>query len=343
MTVQLQVTRFDGAGEEWDAFTRGQAGWTQFHRFGWRNVFQRVMGHECPYLVARDADGKMTGVLPLVRVRSALFGHYLVSQPFVNYGGPLGSDAAIQALTAEAARLADQGSVKLLELRSRRELPIDLPVSHRKVTVVLDLEADDPQKTFKKFEAKLRSQVRRPAKEGVTIRFGADQVRPFFKVFAEHMRDLGTPTQPERLFTELAAEFPEDMWTACAYLGDTPVAGGIGFRWGNEFEMTWASSLHAHSRISPNMGLYWAFMEKCVQEGVSVFNFGRTTPGSGTHRFKLQWGGREEPLWWYQRSTGLAKTPSPDDAAYAWGPRIWRKLPLPVANLIGPRVVRGIP
>lgn len=341
--MSLTVSLYPGPAEPWDAFIRGQVGWTHFHRFGWRRVLQRVMGHECPYLVAREADGTIAGVLPLVRVRSALFGHYLVSQPFVNYGGPLGTDAAIQALTAEAARLAESGGVKLLELRSRRELPLDLPVSHRKVTVVLDLPPGDPQATFKKFEAKLRSQVRKPGKEGVTIRFGHDQVRPFFQVFARHMRDLGTPTQPERLFAELAAEFPDDMWTACAYLGGMPVAGGIGFRWDNEFEMTWASSLHAHSRISPNMGLYWAFMEKCVQEGVTLFNFGRTTPGSGTHRFKMQWGGREEPLWWYQRADGVAQTPSPDDARYAWGPRLWRKLPVSLATVLGPRIVRGIP
>lgn len=341
--MSLTVSRYHGAAEPWDQFVRSQAGWTHFHRYGWRTVIEQVMGHDCPYLVARDPDGTIAGVLPLVRVRSALFGHYLVSLPFVNYGGPLGTDAAIQALVAEASRLTSSGGVKLLELRSARELPIDLPVSHRKVTVLLDLLPGDPQLTFKKFEAKLRSQVRKPGKEGVTIRFGADQVPAFFQVFAEHMRDLGTPTQPERLFTALAAQFPDDMWVGCAYLGEIPIAGGIGFRWGTEFEMTWASSLHSHGKIAPNMGLYWAFMERCIQEGVTIFNFGRTTPGSGTHRFKLQWASREAPLWWYQQAAGIAKTPSPDDARYAWGPRLWRRLPIPVATALGPRIVRGIP
>lgn len=336
------VERFQGAADEWDRFGGTQPGWTHFHRYGWREAVRRVFGHETPYLAARDASGQLAGILPLVRVKSVVFGHYLVSQPFVNYGGPLGSTEAVRALVDEASRLAEQGGVKLLELRSRVELPIDLPVSHRKVTVILDLESD-AEKTFKKFEAKLRSQIRKPTKEGVTVKFGADQVAPFFRVFAQHMRDLGTPTQSERLFQTLAELFPEDMWVGCAWLGDLPVAGGIGFRWGDEFEMTWASSLYSHSKIAPNMGLYWAFMERCVQQGVKRFNFGRTTPGSGTHKFKLQWASREEPLWWYQRAAGVAKTPSPDDAAYAWGPRIWRKLPVPVANLLGPIVVRGIP
>lgn len=341
--MNLQVEEFRDAPATWDQWVRAQSGWTHFHLAGWREIYQRVLGLQAPYLVARQSDGSLAGALPLVRVKSALFGHFLVSQPFVNYGGPLGSEAAIQALTAEARALADRTGAGLLEFRSRSELPIDLPASHRKVTVVLDLKAGDPERTFKGFDAKLRSQIRRPIKEGVTVRFGADQVAPFFSVFARHMRDLGTPTQPLALFSELAKQFPDDMWVACGYLGDEPVAGGIGFRWGTEFEMTWAASLHSHSRIAPNMLLYWSFMERCVREGISLFNFGRTTPGSGTHRFKLQWGSREEQLWWYQHQAGLAKTPSPDDARYGWGPRIWKRLPVALATALGPRIVRGIP
>jgi FemAB-related protein (PEP-CTERM system-associated) len=340
--VTLSVQHFQGSPAEWDAFVRAQHGWTHFHLSGWSRAFHRVFGHECPALAVHTPDGALAGVLPLTRVKSLVFGHFLVSQPFVNYGGPLGSVPAVRSLVAEAVRMAAADGVKLLELRSRVELPVDLPVSHRKVTVVLDLERD-AERTFKRFDSKLRSQIRRPTKEGVTVRFGHDQIGPFFRVFARHMRDLGTPVQPQSLFRALAQEFPEEMWVGCAYLGEEPVAGGVGFRWGSEFEMTWASSLHAHSRIAPNMLVYWSFMERCIQQGVTLFNFGRTTPGSGTHRFKLQWGSREEPLWWYQRSVGLAKTPSPDDARYAWGPRIWQRLPVPVATALGPWVVRGIP
>jgi FemAB-related protein (PEP-CTERM system-associated) len=305
-------------------------------------VYQRVCGHECPYLAARDAGGALTGVLPLVRVRSLLFGHYLVSQPFVNYGGPLGSAEAIRALVAHAVEMAERDGVKLLELRSRGELPVDLQVSHRKITVVLDLP-NNAEVLFKKFEAKLRSQVRRPQKEGVTVRFGPEQVASFFRVFSTHMRDLGTPTQSRRLFETIAEVFP-DAWFGCAYLGELPVACGAGFRWENEFEMTWASSLYAYSKLAPNMLLYWSFMEKAIAEGVTLFNFGRCSPGVGTHRFKRQWGSRDEQLWWYQHArSGTAATPSPDDGAYAWGPRIWRRLPLPVATALGPWIVRSIP
>ncbi len=302
-----------------------------------------ALGHETIYLAARNAEA-LTGVLPLVRVRSALFGHFLVSMPFVNYGGPLGEDEAVRALTAEATRLANAGGVKLLELRSARDLQVALPVSHRKVTVVLDLPPDSDA-LMKAFPAKLRSQVRRPEKEGVTYAFGTDQVAPFFSVFARHMRELGTPTQGRRLFTEIARAFPEDAWFGVARLGGQPIAAGAGFRWGSEFEMTWASALSEFNRTSANMGLYRAFMERAIEAGCDRFNFGRCTPGSGTHRYKLQWGGRDEQLWWYQHTPdgAPAKTPSPEQGAYSWGPRLWKRLPLAVATALGPRIVRFIP
>lgn len=339
----MRVAPFEGVAADWDAFVERQSGWTHFHRYGWREVMRSALGHDTRYLGAWEA-GALVGVLPLVRVRSRLFGHYLVSMPFLNYGGPLGRPDAVRALVEAAQGMADRERVGLLELRSAVELDVPLPVSHRKVTVILDLPTVG-EDLIRAFPAKLRSQVRRPAKEGVTYAFGPDQVEPFHSVFARHMRDLGTPTQGLPLFRAIVAAYPDSAWFGCAWLGGRPVAAGAGFRWAGEFEMTWASALSEFNRVSANMGLYHAFMERAAADGCRRFNFGRCTPGSGTHRFKLQWGGREEPLWWYQHSPGgePRSTPSPDDGAFAWGPRAWRHLPLPVATLLGPRIVRLIP
>ena len=329
---------------EWDAFAERQPGFTHFHRIGWRDVIGRAFGHECLYLEARSPGGALGGVLPLVRVRSALFGHYLVSMPFLNYGGPLGDPGAVRALADGAAARAAADGAKLLELRSEVELPLDLPVSHRKITVLLDLAADRDG-LWKGFSSKLRSQIRKPQKEGVEVRFGADQVDPFFQVFARHMRDLGTPVLPRRWFAEIAARFGDQVWFAAAWHQGRPGAGGVAFRWNDEIEITWASSLVEANKIAPNMLLYCAMMERGIAEGARTFNFGRCTPGSGTHRFKSQWGGRDQPLWWYQWTPGgrAASTPSPDQGAFSWGPRVWQRLPLPVANAIGPRIVRYLP
>lgn len=341
--MTIHVDRFNGTEEEWDAFAVRQKGYTHFHQARWRTVMERVFGHDCAYLAARDGVGALVGILPLVRVRSAVFGHYLVSMPFVNCGGPLGTEAGIRALADEAVALAQRDKVKLLEMRSRVPLDIPLPVSHRKITVLLELPST-AELLFKRFDQNLRRKIRKRQKIGVTVSFGHQEVEPFFSVFAQNMRDLGTPTHSLAFFREIAKQFPDDCWFACAYLEGKPVAGGCGFTWGNEFEMTWASSLREYNQQAPNLLLYYACMERAIAEGLTQFNFGRCTPGAGTHRFKMQWGGHEEPLWWYDLAASSdVTTPSPTDGAFRWGPHIWKRIPVSVATRIGPSIVRYLP
>ncbi len=344
-TAQPTVGDFRGAPSEWDGFVRRASNGTVCHLYAWRHVMEEVFGHETHYLAARGPGGRLRGVLPLVRVRSLLFGDFLVSMPFLSDGGPLGDDEAVAALAQAAAERTRAWGVDLLELRSREALPVDLAVSHRKITVVLDLP-DDPEVLWKDhLKSKVRSQARRPRKAGMTASFGPGELGPFYHVFQRHMRDLGTPVLPRAWFEALLARFPDEARLACVYTEDgEPAAGGFGFRWEGEVEITWASALREHSRDAPNMLLYWAFMERAIEEGCERFNFGRCTPGSGTHRFKSQWGTRDVPLHWYQHpADGPEGTPSPDDDAWAWGPRVWRRLPLAVANRLGPRIVKHIP
>jgi len=321
----LRVAAFAGPGTEWDACVQACADWTHFHGWGWKAVIEQVFGHECIYLAARDDADRVVGVLPLVRAKSLLFGDYLVSMPFLNYGGPLGSEAAVRALVAHAIGVAVERRVDLLELRSRGPLPVDLPVSHRKITCLLDLSGGDSEGVWQRLTSNVRRKVRRAQKEGISVSFGLDQVGPFYEVFSRHMRDLGTPTLPRRLFATLAERFPQDTWFGCAYYQGRPVAGGCGFRWGSEFELTWVSALQESHHIYANMLLYWAFIERAARQGLGVFNFGRCTPGGGTHRFKQQWGARDLPLMWYQRAARGSRrstTPSPHERAFAWGPLV---------------------
>ena len=225
--MSIHVEPFAGPPAEWDACLRGAAGWTPFQRWGWKSVIERVFNHECIYLAARDAEGRLAGVLPLVHPRSFLFGNYLVSMPFVNYGGPLGEDAAVQALVQRASEIARDRRVDLLELRSRQPVSLDAPVSHRKITCVLDLSPGGAGAVWEGLDSNVRRKVRRAQKEGFAVRFGVDEVDPFYNVFSRHMRDLGTPTLPRRFFHALVEEFPEDIWIACAYAGGRPVAAGI--------------------------------------------------------------------------------------------------------------------
>jgi FemAB-related protein (PEP-CTERM system-associated) len=307
-------------------------------------IMADVLGHEPVYMVARAADGKWRGVLPLVRVRSRLFGDYLISMPFLNYGGPLGTPAAQARLAEAAVGTAKRFGVDLLELRSRHAVPYDLRLSQRKITVLLDLPTSAEDLWSDGLPAKLRSQIRRPLKEGMEARFGLEHVDAYYEVFARNMRDLGTPVLPRALFERIAAVLSDLAVVGAVYWRERPVAAGWGFRWGDEFEMTWASSLREHNRSAPNMLLYWSFMKRMIDGKVRVFNFGRCTPQGGTHRFKRQWGGVDAPLPWAQWSPGdVAATPSPDRPLFRLATAAWGRMPLNLANRLGPLLARKLP
>lgn len=338
----MRISSFTGSREAWDGFVRSAPGATHCHLHGWKQVFETCFGHECPYLAA-EQDGALVGVLPLVWVRSRLFGRFLVSMPFLNYGGPLGDRAAVRALVDAAGELAKRQGAHLMELRCRDEQPLRLPVSHRKITVLLDLPAD-PAKIMNAFTTKQRTKVRRALKEGVQVAYGTDQIDGFYRVFAAHMRDLGTPVLPRRFFQIATQVFADSALVMTAWQQDALIGCGAGFTFGSEFEINWSSVLRSHSRGNANTSMYYALMERCARNGIRLFNFGRCTPGSGTHIFKMQWNGREHPLWWYtDAEAGEAVTPNPDNKSYAWGPRLWKKLPVPVATTLGPFIARSIP
>jgi len=344
--MTLRVEPFRGTEAEWDACVHANSGWTNFHLWGWKNVIEEVFKHDCLYLASYDETGRLAGVLPLVRARSFLFGDYLVSMPFMNYGGPLGTPAAVEVLVHHAAEVARESRVDLLELRCREPLALVAPppVSHRKITCVLDLQPGNAEAVWERLSSNVRRKVRRAEKEGFGVAFGLDQLDAFYRVFSRHMRELGTPTLPRRFFAALVARFPQDVSIGCVYHGVRPIAGGFGFRWGDEFELSLVSALQEYHRSYANMLLYWVFIERVATQGVRLFNFGRCTPGGGTHQFKQQWGSRDVPLPWYQPLAGRrVATPSPHERAFSWGPAVWKRLPLVLANALGPSIVRMIP
>jgi serine/alanine adding enzyme len=340
----MRVVRFDGTDADWDALVNACGGGSFCHLSGWRHVLADALGHRTTRLAALDARGNAAGILPLVRVRSRLFGDYLLSMPFLSYGGPLGSPEARGVLVAAAVEEARSLGVDLLELRSRERLPGDLHVSERKLTVLKPLPTTPEELWEKGLRAKLRSQIRRPQKEGMVARFGTALLPEFYGVFARTMRDLGTPVLASRFFDAVVDRFTGESVVGIVEHEGRPVAAGFGFAWGGEVEITWAGALREHAASAPNMLLYWSFMEESIRRGAGLFNFGRCSRDSGTHRFKMQWSAEEHPLPWSQWSKrGIVATPSPDSAKFRLATRAWSRLPMPVANAIGPRISRLLP
>lgn len=327
--------------DDWDEFVASSEGGTFCHLAGWGRVFGRSLGLEPVFMTVRE-DGELRGVMPLFRMSRLGPGKALVSVPFLNYGGPLGSPEARQALVGRAVEEARASGTRRMEIRARDPVESQLARGREKVTVVLPLP-DDPDVLFKDtFKSKLRSQIRRPMKAEMRAEFGPELLDPFYDVFARNMRDLGTPVLPRALFREIRETFPDRVEFGVVYKDDEAVAGGCGFHFHGEFEMTWASSLREYNRQAPNMLLYWSFMERCIEKGRRAFNFGRCTPGEGTHRFKSQWGGDDEPLAWLQWPEG-AEAASPDSGVFELATRLWSRLPLAAANRMGPFLARRIP
>lgn len=333
----------DAAG--WDAYVRDQPEARCCHLSAWKRIIEDAFGHETHYLVA-ERDGRVRGVLPIVRLRSRLFGDFLVSVPYLNYGGPCADDEAEwRALMDSAAGLAAKLGTGHLEVRTERPADYGLQVRSSKVCMRLELPRS-AEELWKAFPAKLRSQIRRAQQEEMTVRVGrVEELDAFYRVFAENMRDLGTPVYSKRFFARILAELPGSTWICAVFLGNKPVAAGflMGFR--DMLEIPWASSLRQYNRLSPNMLLYWSALEFACARGFRVFDFGRSSPDSGTFRFKAQWGAAPAPLYWHYwvRNGGELPNLTPNNPRMQLAIRAWQRLPVAVTRVIGPSLVKNLP
>jgi FemAB-related protein (PEP-CTERM system-associated) len=172
-----------------------------------------------------------------------------------------------------------------------------------------------------------------------------DQLENFYEVFSANMRDLGTPVNSKVLFRNILEGFPEQSRIGVVLKDKRPVAAGfiIGFK--EKLQIPWASSLRRFNSLSPNMLLYWGILEYACNNGYRIFDFGRSTPEEGTHKFKEQWNPRVIPLYWHYWVTNGEEKPglNPDNPKFKIFIKVWRYLPLPIANILGPRIVKYLP
>jgi len=344
VSPSLQVTA-DVTQGEWDRFVARHPLASGYHLWKWRHVFERAFGHETIYLAARER-GSLVGVLPMVVFDSRVFGRFAVSLPFVNYGGVLARDeAAAACLVQRAAAIADERKLAHVELRhTARQFP-GLPARDHKVGMLLRLEADR-DKAWERLDRKVRNQVRKAEKSQMTARVGgAELLDRFYGVFARNMRDLGTPVYSRRFFETVLAECQDAARVFLVDAGDVTVAGAITLSFKDTVENPWASSLREYRTLSPNTLLYWRMIEHAIATGHTIFDFGRSTPNEGTYNFKAQWGAEPTPLHWEYVLKGGRSLPnlSPSNPKYRAAIAIWTRLPLAVANRLGPYIVRSIP
>ncbi len=323
----------------------------------WPDVLARGLGHRPVWLIARKPrSSTLEGVMALARVRSRLFGRYLVSLPYVSRAGALALDGVTAAaLERRAIELGRRWAVRYVELRGEIEADDGgAPAWDRQRTDKARMERalpGDDASLWAALSAKVRNQVRKGASRGLSIRWGGrETLDGFYRVFAVNMRDLGTPVYPRRFFEAVLEGFAGEAECAVVEHEGRPVAGAVllhghaPWQSGATSLVPSAASLRDQPQLNANMWMYHELLRRAVALGSVTFDFGRSTVGSGPYRFKKQWGAEPRPLRWvYRMSEPASSVLRADDPAMARRVAAWRRLPVWVTRLIGPPIVRGIP
>ena len=339
--VGITVSRAgDEDCSEWSQYVLRTPAATLGHEWNWRTVIRKAYGHDSVYLIARQ-EGTVRGILPLIVVNSTLFGTSLASMPFLDYGGICADDQSIvHQLVQEARRLSGAPASTAIELRQVGQMSGFPEPRQDKVSMMLDLTGGEAG-LWKGLPAKVRNQVRKAEKSGLrTIIGGRELVEEFYHVFVVNMRDLGSPVHGLSFFTSMAAEFDSQLRIRLVREGSKTVGGLISLRFKDTVVVPWASALREYFPKCPNNLLYWHEIQDRCAQGFKVFDFGRSSVGSGTYEFKRQWGACPVPLFWYvlAMDAGRGNAINGIGLKYRLFREAWQRLPVGVTAALGPRI-----
>lgn len=341
--------------EAWDNFVENHPKATPYHLIAWKTSIESAYGHKCYYLLA-EKNACIIGILPLAHIKPPLLAGTLCSLPFCDLGGILTTnDEAIAPLTTQARLLAKEHSNNKLHLRhsltptercdSTEE---DSQVTHEKVRMVLSLP-ETSAILLKSFKSKLRSQVKKSAKNGITYTqsTGTSSLDAFYAVMQSNMRVLGSPVHSKEWFREILLNFKGKAYIGTVELNGDIIGAAVLLTVGQTVTVPWASTLAEFNKLSPNMGLYWGMLDFAANNNFKYFDFGRSSVNEGTYRFKKQWGATQVPLNWIDYDINGIIPTSPHNPATSNRYReliasIWAKLPRPITNLLGPLLRRYI-
>lgn len=342
MTVAIR--RLDTRNEPaWDRFVMAMAGGTFFHRAAWAKVIQSVFGHRTHFVFA-ERDGAITGILPLVQIKTTFFGHRLVSNPFCVYGGPLAfDDDSTAALKAYAISLQDRTGAGSLEFRYRDPIeddwivPPDLYVSFRKEI------SSDHDLNMKGIPRKQRAMVRKGERNGLKSIVDRNHQR-MHAIYAESVRNLGTPVFPLRYISTLLDAFGNDVDVVTVIDAGIPISSVMNFYFKDEVLPYYGGGIAVARHRAGNDFMYWEVMRRAADRGMRKFDFGRSKIGSGSFSFKRNWGFEPKKLNYRFRLSPGQSLPelNPMNPKYRWFVATWKHLPLPVAHMLGPTIIRGL-
>jgi FemAB-related protein (PEP-CTERM system-associated) len=334
----------DSDAPAWEAFVAAAPDATLFHGLAWRRVVAKSLGHDTYYRCAWRGE-RLAGVLPLVHVRSPIFGKSLVSVGFGVYGGIVAEDdAAAQALADDAARLGESLGVDHVELRQIGERDLGWTQKSDLYVTFCRALAPSSDANLKAIPRKKRADLRKAIdNRQLSVKVGAD-LDTFYRIYSESLRNLGTPVMPRRFYKAILEELGPAAELSAVYGPDGPLAALMTFYFRDRTMPYYGGATPAARPLHAYDLLYWSLMERAVQRSAPLYDFGRSKRGTGSFDYKTYWGFTPEPLHYAFHLVGKAELPdvNPLNPKYRLMIETWRRLPLAVANAIGPWVARQI-
>ena len=341
-STQISLLR-SGEESEWDGFVGEAPSATFFHLSGWKDVAERAFGHRTFYLVARRG-GRVTGVMPLTRIRSFLFGHSLISNAFCVHGGPLFEDENTRdRLLHEAIRIARETKADGVESRSSHGAGDEWTARCGMYATFRRPIAATAEENLKMIPRKQRAMVRKGMANGLLAETD-DSAARLHHVYAESVRHLGTPVFPRRYFELLKERFA----SACDILVVTKdgraVAGVMNFYFRDEVLPYYGGGTREARALAANDFMYWEVMRRACETGRKAFDFGRSKIGTGAYDFKRNWGFSPTPLTYSYCRLGAREMGAlnPLNPKFSLAIKVWQRLPLPLTKVIGPAIVRSL-
>jgi len=329
--------------KQWDEFVENTSSATFFHKAGWQEVIEKAFGHDT-YFLYSEHDGKITGILPLVHIKSILFGNSLSSCAFCVYGGIIANDEQSYAeLDKKACELAEKLAVDHLEMRNRTQITPERPYKELYVTFRKEL-ADDEEKNMLAIPRKQRAVIRKGIKAGLVSEIDLG-IERFYQAYSESVRNLGTPVFSKKYFAILKQVFKDQ----CEILTITDkngllIASVMSFYFKDEVSPYYGGGTAYARAVQGNDFMYWEVMRRAVAKGIKIFDYGRSKEGTGSYRFKKHWGFEPKPLYYEFHLVKSDSIPdiNPLNPKYQIFIAAWKRLPLTVSQVVGPWLAKDL-
>ena len=329
----------------WSDYVDSRPAATFYHRLEWKGVMEQCFGHPTFYLMAKDGDS-VAGILPLVFIKSRLFGSMLCSMPFLNFGGVVADRPDVEReLLEKASSLVEELEADYLELRHLKRSEMKLPERLHKVSMTVELQ-EDPELLWNGFKSKHRRNIRKALKSGMEYRQGRQELLDdFYDVLSRGWRTLGTPIYAKSFFRDVLDTFGDAVEISMVTYQGRPIATAFDGFHGGTVEGMWAYALRDYSRLEPNYFLYWKLIERACRRGLRVYHLGRSTAGSTAEFFKSKWNADSRQLHWEYVLGRAKELPYLDvsNPKYQLAMAAWRRMPLKMTHWIGPALSRNIP